>query len=92
MSPELLAKLQATYDSINAKRESDKQAKTQMSKERKAKLYGTTGVKVYHTESGKLTAIVPTGMTSLKFVKVIDQHGDKLEEFKNDLDKKTLLL
>lgn len=92
MTPELLAKIQKAYENIQVQKEIESKKRSQGIKERKAKLYGNTGVKVYHTESGKLSAMVPVGMTSNKFVNVIEKNIDKIDEFKNDMDNKTLTL
>jgi len=92
MSPELLAKVQAVYDKIHTQQKEKKAAKVQAEKERKQRLYGSAGVKVYHTESGKLSAIVPVGMTSLKFNTVCNRFADKIEDFKNNSEQKTITI
>jgi hypothetical protein len=92
MNPELLAKLQDVYETINNKRNEESKVKAAIKKEKQAKLYGNSGVTVYHTESGKLGAVIPTGMTSNKFATVCTKCAEKIEEFKNDTDKKMLNL
>lgn len=92
MNPELLAKIQAAYNSVNDRRAEDKKVKEAIKKEKKARLYGDAGIKVFHTDSGKLAAVIPLGMTSVKFTQVCTKKAEKIEEFKHDMDNNMLLL
>ena len=92
MNPELLAKIQAAYNSVNHKRAEDKKVKESIKKEKRAKLYGDAGIKVFHTDSGRLAAVVPIGMTTVKFTQVCTKKAEKIEEFKHNMDNNMLLL
>jgi len=87
----MIAKLETIYDKINAEREEKRQAKATMSKERKDKLYGKTGVTVVRNESGKLGAILPVGMSAVKLGSIVTKCEDKIEEFKNNNEQKLKL-
>lgn len=82
MTPELMAKLEEVYNKINVKRDEDKKVKQNISKEKKAKLYGYVGVSVVRNENGKLGAILPVGMSAVKLSSVVIKCQDKIDEFK----------
>lgn len=92
MTPELLARLTRISEEISVSKSREKQVKTQLSKEKRAKLYGESGVRIIQTENGKLSAYAPVGMTSVKFVKVLDTCAEKIQNFKNNQDGTVLSL
>lgn len=85
-------KLEAIYDAIQSKKTEKKKAKKTLSKERRAKLYGNSGVVIFHTESGKVGAVLPVGFGSVKLGSLVEKRQDDIQEFKNDLTKDTLKL
>lgn len=89
---ETQVKLEAIYASIQAKKDEKRKVKETLSKERKAKLYGNSGVVVFHTESGKLGAVLPVGFSAVKLGSLVEKRRDELEEFKNDFTKDNLKL
>ena len=86
------AKLEAIYASIQAKKEEKKKAKETLNKERRAKLYGNSGVVIFHTESGNLGAVLPTGFSSVKLGTLVEKRKEEIQEFKNDFTKDNLKL
>ena len=87
MSPEMQARLEHVFNTINAKRDEEKKAKQTLSKEKKDKLYGNLGVAIIRNESGKLGAILPVGMSATKLGSVVVKCQDKIEEFKTSNDQ-----
>lgn len=92
MTPELLAKLTRISEEVSVSKSRERQAKTQLSKEKRAKLYGESGVRVIQTENGKLSAYAPVGMTSTKLLKVLDTCAEKIQDFKSNQDGTVLTL
>ena len=84
MKPELLAKLEALCKTTIVKRETKSVARAKSNKD--------AGVIVYHAESGKLSAVIPVGMTANKLGNVVAKSIEKLDEFRNDFDQKILKL
>jgi hypothetical protein len=84
MTPELLAKLEALCKTTVVKRETNSVIKMKTTKD--------SGVIVYHAQSGKLSAIIPTGMTANKLGSVVAKSLDKLNEFRDDLEQNILKL
>mgnify|MGYP006893397381 CR=1 FL=1 len=82
MDAATLKRLEEVYNAINLKKEADNKVKVVLSKERKAKLYGNQGVTVFHTESGKLGAVLPIGMSAVKLGTVCEKCKEQIEEFK----------
>jgi len=89
---ETQAKLEAIYASIQAKKDEKKKAKETLSKGRRDKLYGNTGVVVFHTKSGNLGAVLPVGFSAVKLGSLIEKRRDELDGFKNDFTKNNLKL
>jgi len=85
-------KLEAIYNKIQAERNEKQKAKQSLSKERKAKLYGNSGVIISHTESGNLKAILPVGFSAVRLGSLVLKKQEAIQAFKNNTNEKLLKL
>lgn len=92
MTPELLAKLTSLSETIIADKSKEKLEKQLLIKEKKAKLYGGSGIKVFHQDNGKLSVFAPTGMRSEKLLNILDTCTEKIQDFKNNKQETVLSL
>jgi hypothetical protein len=89
MSPDILAKLEELA-AMNIQR---REGKTVTVKSHSGvKTYKDAEVTIYHTPTGRLGAILPVGMTLVKFAKVCDKCADAIEQFKNSVEENKLKL
>jgi hypothetical protein len=84
MSPELLAKLESAYLQANA-------GKPKMHEKKQTKA-ANHGIKFYRDGSYKICVTIPIGMSSKRFSQLCTQYADRLNDFKNDVEQKFIII
>lgn len=83
MDANLLSKVTALYNKINA----EKLEKQQLKKLEKIAKSGKKGFTVFKTESNKLGVVLPDGITANGLNRFAVKNAETLEDFKNSVDK-----